>query len=69
MKHNFPLQKRVLWIGVFPALIIPCIGALFYFVWFAESNWVQPVYASIKVFTFVWPVFAAFFLLKEGLGK
>ncbi len=69
MKNNFPLQKRVLWIGVFPALIIPCIGALFYFVWFAESNWVQPVYASIKVFTFVWPVFAAFFLLKEGLGK
>jgi membrane protease YdiL (CAAX protease family) len=69
VNHNHPFQKRFLWFGVFPALIIPCFGALLYFVWFAESNWVQPVYGSIKVFTLVWPLIATYFILKEGVGQ
>lgn len=69
MQPKHSIQNRFLWFGVYPALVVPCIGALFYFVWFAESNWVQPVYGSIKVFTLVWPLFATIFILKEGAGK
>ena len=67
LKNTFPSQQRILWLGVFPAMVIPCFGALLYFVWFAESSWVQPVYGAIKVFTLVWPLIATIWILREGL--
>ncbi len=69
MKTDSSLKHRFLCFGVYPALVVPCIGALFYFVWFAESSWVQPVYGSIKAFTLVWPFLATTFILKENLEE
>jgi len=54
-------------IAVLPALVIPFLGALLYFVWFADSNWVQKVYAGVKLYTIVWPVIAVWWILREDL--
>ena len=53
--------------AVLPALVVPFLGTLLYFVWFANSNWVQPVYAGVKVYTIVWPVIAVWWILREDL--
>jgi len=69
LKKSDPSPHWSFWFAVFPALTVPCIGALLYFVWFAESSWVQPVYGSIKVFTLVWPIIAATWILNQGLDE
>ena len=56
-------------LALLPALLTPLLGALMYFVWFAESAWVQPVYAGIKAFTLIWPLFATVLILQEGFDQ
>jgi membrane protease YdiL (CAAX protease family) len=58
-------QRR--WLGVVPAMILPGLGALAYFVGFRESGLIRALYAATKLFTLLWPVVAATVLLRERL--
>jgi len=49
-------------VAVTIAALVPVCAAVLYFVVFAGSRWVQPVYACAKLFTVVWPLVAARFI-------
>ena len=57
------------WLAVGPALVVPCLGALAYFVLFKDSGLVRVLYSLTKVFTLLWPVLALTLLLRQGLPK
>lgn len=69
VKASDQVPQSVWLFAVLPALGIPCLGALLYFVWFAHSHWVQPVYAGVKLYTIVWPVIAVWWILREDLQE
>ena len=48
-----------------PAMVLPFIGSLAYFVFLKQSSSAQVVYASIKVFTLLWPIIAIKLILKD----
>ena len=49
-------SKRLFYFGILPALFFQTIGALFYFI-FSDASVSQVLYASTKIFIFVWPLF------------
>lgn len=57
--------RRRRWLVVIPAMILPALGALMYFVWFNESHAIKILYAGTKLFTLVWPAVAVLFVLRE----
>ncbi|MDA0750859.1 MAG: CPBP family intramembrane metalloprotease [Verrucomicrobia bacterium] len=67
MKTSDHTHPSVWLLAVVPALVTPFLGALLYFVWFANSSWVQPVYAGVKLFTVLWPLIAVCWILREDL--
>ena len=50
-------------------MVLPCIASLFYFVFFSAAFFTQLLYAGTKLFTVLWPAFAAFLILKIPLPK
>jgi len=64
-----PNTKASLWIAVLPALVLPLLASLFYFVLFSEHALAQGIYTGTKVFTLVWPVIAYIVILKIPLPK
>ena len=50
-------------------MILPCIASLFYFVFFSEAFFTQLLYGATKLFTVLWPAFAAILILKVTLPK
>jgi len=53
------------WAVVLPAMVLPTVGALCYFVWFADSGAARLAYGATKVFTLGWPALAVWGLLRE----
>jgi membrane protease YdiL (CAAX protease family) len=45
-------------------MVVPCLGALCYFVWFKDSLTARFLYGATKVFTLAWPVVATLALLR-----
>ena len=52
-ESNSPLLA---WRYLLPALLVPLLGSLFYFVWLPESAFAQVTYGATKVFTLVYPL-------------
>ena len=52
-KSNSP---PLAWRYLLPALLVPLLGSLFYFVWLPESAVAQVTYGATKVFTLVYPL-------------
>jgi hypothetical protein len=50
-----------------PALSVPCLCSLLYFLWFRDSFWTRIAYAGAKGFTVVWPVVAIALVLRRKL--
>lgn len=50
-----------------PAMTVPFLASLLYFVLLSGRPVAQALYAGAKVFTLVWPFFAAVFILREPL--
>ena len=44
------------WRYLLPALLVPLLGSLFYFVWLPDSAFAQVTYGATKVFTLVYPL-------------
>ncbi len=63
-----PICQRRTWIVLLPAMLIPAIAALFYFVWLKDSEAAQPVYGSAKIFILSWPIIATILILRRPLG-
>jgi membrane protease YdiL (CAAX protease family) len=58
-------KKKTIWLTVLPAMILPCIASLFYFVLFSEKLFAQLLYGGTKLFTVLWPALAAFVILRN----
>ena len=52
---------------IIPAMILPFLGALVYFVFAGGGSLTKIAYSATKLFTFVWPVIAVIFILKQKL--
>ncbi len=59
-----PPGKLTNWLAIGPALVVPCIGSLFYFVWFNDSPPGQFAYVITKSFTLLWPLIGVFLILR-----
>jgi membrane protease YdiL (CAAX protease family) len=53
--------------AVLPAMLVPLLGALIYFVAYADQPWARAVYALVKIYTVVWPVLATVLILRQRL--
>ena len=53
-------ERRRIGSGVVPALVVPFIGAMIYFVFWAGTPVAVVVYVATKLFTVAWPVVARF---------
>ncbi len=60
-------QRRT-WLVLLPAMIIPALTALFYFVWMKGSGAAQPAYGGAKLFILIWPLAATAFILRRPVA-
>jgi membrane protease YdiL (CAAX protease family) len=66
---NPPQQvpRQRIWWALVPALTLPTLSALLYFVIFKEAAVSKPLYVATKVFTILWPVIATVWVLRQRL--
>ncbi len=57
-----PASRNKTWACVILAMLLPFCGSLFYFVILKESLIAKGLYASVKVFTIVWPLIAVYWI-------
>lgn len=62
-------QRTKTWFTILPAMVLPCIASLFYFVLFSEKLFAQLLYAGTKLFTVLWPALAVFLVLGHPFPK
>lgn len=62
-----PSCRRRTWLVLLPAMIIPALTALFYFVWLKGSSAAQPAYGGAKLFILLWPAAATLFILRRPI--
>jgi len=55
-------EKQIILLFLIPAMLLPGIASLFYFVWFKESLIAQWTYVGVKVFSIAWPLFGLYFM-------
>ena len=58
-------SRSLVWMTLAPAMCLPFIASLFYFVLFSEYTFSRIIYAGTKIFTFVWPVLAVLLIFRE----
>lgn len=63
--HGFMKDRLRCWIAVAPALVIPALGALAYFVLIPDPLTARIAYTATKLFTVVWPLMAWFVILRN----
>jgi membrane protease YdiL (CAAX protease family) len=56
-----------IWLAVLPAMVLPFIASLLYFVLLSDSTAARAVYAGTKLFTVAWPVLAVCVIVREKL--
>ncbi len=62
-------QRKAILGCVIPALFVPFIGSLVYFVLLAGNSLSMLLYGATKVFTIVWPVIAVYVIQKQGFPR
>ena len=60
-------HSKKLWAVLIPAMLLPGLASLWYFVWLGDSPLAQVIYGSVKFFTLIWPIIATFLILKEKI--
>lgn len=63
------IRNASIWTAVLPALTLPFIASLFYFVLFSEFAFARWIYTGTKVFTLAWPVVVYLVLFKARLPR
>lgn len=59
------LSPRRFWLALGPALVVPLLGALVYFLWLPGGLLSQLFYGGTKLFTLIWPLLALRLLLRQ----
>ncbi|MEM9481458.1 MAG: CPBP family intramembrane glutamic endopeptidase [Verrucomicrobiota bacterium] len=59
------VHKTRLWIALVPALVVPSLGALIYFVWWSGTPMGQAAMVVTKVFGLIWPIVATLCILRR----
>lgn len=54
------------WVALIPAMTLPFVGSLFYFVLFSDHAFARILYVLTKVFTLVWPLLAVRWMFGES---
>ncbi len=57
------------WLALVPAMTLPFLAALIYFVLWSDRPAARAIYLGTKVFTVLWPIVAVGFLLGEALPR
>ncbi|MBI2948166.1 MAG: CPBP family intramembrane metalloprotease [Verrucomicrobia bacterium] len=64
-----PTDNRKTWLVVLPAMTLPFLASLFYFVFWSEQILARWLYGFTKLFTLVWPVIAVLLITKADLPR
>ena len=59
------MRPALVWAAVLPAMIVPFVAALFYFVISTDVVFARGMYAGVKVFLVVWPLFCSVVLFRD----
>ncbi len=59
--------KLRIWLVLLPAMSLPALAALFYFVFMSEHALARWLYAVTKVFTLIWPVISVALITRTAL--
>ncbi|MFK5921080.1 MAG: type II CAAX endopeptidase family protein [Verrucomicrobiota bacterium] len=62
-------SKSRLWAAVLPALVVPLLASLIYFVFFPGTWFGKACFALVKIHLIAWPIIATIFILKESLSR
>jgi membrane protease YdiL (CAAX protease family) len=57
-------DKSRIWFTVLPAMVLPFIASIFYFVLLSESIITRAIYVGIKLFMVVWPLFSICLIIR-----
>ena len=66
---NNHMNPTMLSVSLLPAVTVPFLSCLFYFVLFSEHTVSRLVYGGTKVFTIIWPVVCVTLIFRSGLPK
>jgi membrane protease YdiL (CAAX protease family) len=64
-----PAKALRKWVVLGPAMFVPCMGSVVYFVLFSEYAFARVVYAAVKAFTVAWPVICICLILHEHFPR
>lgn len=62
-------DRKKLWLALWPAILLPLIGALVYFVMFPGTVLGRAIYGVDKVLLFFWPFLATRWILGQRLSR
>ncbi|MGI9243219.1 MAG: CPBP family glutamic-type intramembrane protease [Verrucomicrobiales bacterium] len=60
--------RRKIWWVLLPAMTLPALSSLFYFVLFKDATISRPIYIGTKIFTIFWPIVATVFILHQRIS-
>jgi membrane protease YdiL (CAAX protease family) len=68
--HHRPMpsslsQAQRTWIALLPAMVVPSLGALCYFIFFTGTPLGQTIFAVTKIFGVAWPILTTLFLIRH----
>ena len=63
------ILNRKIWLVLLPAMTLPFLASLFYFVFWSEHFLARLLYVVTKLFTLLWPIVAVAFITKSGLPR
>ena len=69
MPTSRPLQSPPSWHGLWPAMIVPFLSCLLYFVLLSGDPVAKHVYSLTKVFTVIWPLFWVVLVERRGFPR
>lgn len=60
------VRVRTTWLALVPAMTLPFVASLLYFVLFSQETFARVLYVLTKAFTLVWPLLAVRWLFGES---
>ena len=63
------IRREIGWVALVPALIVPFLGSLVYFVWIPEGKIGQAAYTATKLFTLIYPLLFLRWIGSGGLTR
>lgn len=67
--QSAPPSKARLWAAVLPALLVPLLASIFYFILFPGTWFGKTCFGLIKFHLVAWPAVATIFILRESMSR